>query len=65
MQILKDLQNNQLHHTIIKEVAKARNEIKCAESDIKKANSRLSFLIVIANELLSRTDIKEKDNEDK
>tara|TARA_X000001382_G_C3152695_1_gene173486 strand:+ start:413 stop:595 length:183 start_codon:yes stop_codon:yes gene_type:complete len=59
MEILTDLNNNQLHHTIIKEVAKARNEMKCAESDLKKANSRLGFLIVIANELLTRTDKKE------
>lgn len=64
MQILNTLTDKELQQTVIKEVAKARNELKCAEADMKKANSRLSFLIVLANELIQRTDKQEKRYED-
>lgn len=64
MQILNTLTDKELHETVIKESAKARNELKCAEADIRKANGRLSFLIVLANELIQRTDKQEKRYED-
>jgi len=64
MQILNTLTDKELQETVIKEVAKARNELKCAEADMKKANSRLSFLVVLANELIHRTDKQEKRYED-
>ena len=59
MQVLNNKEENELYKSMIQEAAKARNEIKCAEADIKKANSRLSFIVVLANELLNR-DKKEK-----
>ena len=59
MQILNTKTENELYQSMIQEAAKARNEIKCAEADIRKANSRLSFIVVLANELLNR-DKKEK-----
>ena len=64
MKVLNTLTDKQLHETVIKEVAKARNELKCAGADMKKANNRLSFLIVLANELIQRTDKQEKRYED-
>jgi hypothetical protein len=64
MQMLNTLTDKELQETVIKEVAKARNELKCAQADIKKANSRLSFLVVLANELIQRTDKKENRYED-
>ena len=64
MQILNTLTDKELQETVIKEVAKARNELKCAQADMRKANSRLSFLIVLANELIQRTDKQEKRYED-
>lgn len=60
MEILNTKTQEALYKSIIQEAAKARNEIKCAEADIKKANNRLSFVVVLANELLNRTDKKEK-----
>ena len=60
MEILNTKTQESLYKSIIQEAAKARNEIKCAEADIKKANNRLSFIVVLANELLNRTDKKEK-----
>ncbi len=52
MQILNTLSKKELAQTILAEVAKANNEIQCAEADLKKARSRLGFLIVVANRLL-------------
>jgi hypothetical protein len=40
---------------MVGEIAKARNEISCAEADIKKANSRIGFLLVIAHKLIERS----------
>ena len=54
MQILNTKTDEELTQTVLAEIAKARNEIKCAEADVKKANSRLGFLVTVANELLSR-----------
>lgn len=56
MQILNTLNKKELAQTILAEVAKAKNEIKCAESDLKKAKSRLGFLVAVANELLTKED---------
>lgn len=65
MKILNNLKQSDLHKTLITEIAKARNEIRCAEADIKKVNSRLSFLVVLANELIQREGKKENSYEDK
>lgn len=48
-----------LLESVLAEIAKATNEIRCAKRDITKAESRLSFLTVVANELINRTgDLK-------
>lgn len=65
MKLLNKLNKSELQQSLITEIAKARNEIKCAEADIKKVNSRLSFLVVLANELIQREDKKENSYEDK
>ena len=59
MQVLNTLSRKELAQTILAEVAKANNELQCAEADIKKARSRLGFLIAVANKLLD-TDKQEK-----
>ena len=58
MQILNTKTDKELMQTVLAEIAKARNEIKCAEADVKKANARLGFLVTVANELLSRYEGK-------
>ena len=60
MEILKNKTDQELYRSILVESAKARNELSCASQDLKKANNRISFLVVLANELLSRTDKKDK-----
>lgn len=59
MQILNTLNEEELNKTLVAEIAKARNELKCAQEDIKKANSRLSFLVAVSNELNNRSKGKQ------
>ena len=54
MKIVEDLNTKELHQTVLAEVAKAKNELNSAERDIEKSQSRLGFLIVLANELINR-----------
>ena len=54
MDILDSKTDIGLLQSIVGEIAKARNEIKCAEADIAKANSRMGFLLVVAHKLIER-----------
>jgi flagellar hook-basal body complex protein FliE len=54
MDILDKKTDEELIKSILAEIAKASNELRCAHSDLKKANSRLSFLLVVANKLIER-----------
>lgn len=58
MDILEDKSTSELHATVLAEVAKAKNEIACARGDLQKAQARLNFLIVLANELINRGEDK-------
>ena len=40
------------------EIAKAKNELRCAEADVAKANSRIAFVLSAIHNLNNR-DIKE------
>lgn len=53
--LLDNKTDQQLAQTLIAEVAKAQNELRCAERDIKKATNRLNFLVVVANKLINRS----------
>jgi hypothetical protein len=44
--------------SLLQEIAKTTNEIKCAQKDLTKALSRAQFSIVLLNELINR---KEED----
>ena len=55
MDILDTKSDKDLLKSLLAEIAKARNELSCAKGDLDKANSRLSFLIVVANKLIERT----------
>jgi hypothetical protein len=54
MDVIDRQTDEQLLRSLLAEVAKANNEINCATNDIKKARSRLSFLIVMINKLIDR-----------
>jgi len=56
MQDLLDNKTSQeLAQTLVVEIAKAQNELRCAEKDIKKATNRMNFLVVVANKLINRS----------
>jgi len=55
MDILDKKTDEQLINSILAEIAKASNEIRCAQGDLNKAQSRLNFLVVVANKLIERT----------
>jgi hypothetical protein len=61
MDLLDSKSDAELMKSMICEIAKTINEVRCAQNDLSKAQSRLSFLIVLSNTLSDR--LKEKDNE--
>ena len=54
MDIIDSKSDHQLHQSIVAELAKAQNELRCAKRDVDKANSRLAFVLALANALLER-----------
>lgn len=54
MDILQNKSDLEISQSILAETAKATNELKCARNDIEKAQSRLSFVIALTNELINR-----------
>ena len=54
MNVIDSKNDKELLQSLLAEIAKASNELRCAKGDIDKANSRLSFLIVVANKLIER-----------
>jgi hypothetical protein len=54
MDILDQKTDKELEESLLAEVAKASNEIKCARQDLAKASNRLNFLLVVINKLINR-----------
>lgn len=54
MDLLDQKTTQQLEESLLAEVAKASNEIRCARQDLEKATNRLSFLLVVINKLINR-----------
>lgn len=54
MDLLENKTDDELIRSLLAEIAKAKNELKCAKADIDKATSRINFLVVVANELMNR-----------
>jgi hypothetical protein len=54
MDILDKKTDKELLQSTLAEVAKANNEIRCAQNDINKAQSRLKFVVMICNNLIDR-----------
>ena len=54
MDILDSKTDKHLLESLIAEIAKATNEIKCARGDIDKAQGRIKFLLVLAHTLIER-----------
>ena len=54
MEILSSKPNRDLLESLLAEIAKSQNELRCAQRDIEKAQSRIGFAIVLVHELLYR-----------
>ena len=54
MDILDSKTTQELEKSLLAEVAKASNEIKCARGDLEKASNRLNFLLVVINKMINR-----------
>lgn len=60
MNIIETKTDQELLESVLAEVAKATNEIKCARGDLEKASGRMSFAIAITNELINRNKDEKK-----
>jgi len=54
MDILDSKTDKELLQSMIAEIAKTQNEIRCAQGDIQKAQGRIRFLLALANTLINR-----------
>lgn len=54
MDILDNKSREELLRSLLAELAKSKNELTCARADIDKINSRIAFLLVVANTLINR-----------
>jgi len=54
MDLIESKTNDELHRSLLAEIAKANKEIKDAQGDIKKAQSRLGFSLAVLNSLINR-----------
>ena len=55
MEFFNNKSDAELLQSILAETAKATNEIKCAQADLEKAKSRLSFVVMLSNNILKRS----------
>jgi hypothetical protein len=54
MDLLDKKSEKELLDSLLAEIAKTTNELKCARNDLDKAQSRIKFLVVLANTLINR-----------
>jgi hypothetical protein len=54
MEILDDKTDRDLLLSLVAEIAKANNELRCARGDIEKAQGRIKFVTMLANEMINR-----------
>lgn len=54
MDVLDKKSDQEILKSLVAETAKAQNEVRCAQKDLQKAQSRLNFVLVLANEMINR-----------
>lgn len=54
MDVIDSKSDKELLESLIAEVAKASNEIKCAKGDIEKAQNRIRFINMVLHTLIDR-----------
>lgn len=54
MDLLDEKSDHTLLVSLLAEVAKAQNELRCARADLDKAQNRLKFSLLVLNTLIER-----------
>jgi hypothetical protein len=54
MDLLDKKTDDELHRSMIAELAKTSNELRCAKADIEKISSRLGFLLALVHTVINR-----------
>jgi hypothetical protein len=54
MEVLDQKTDLELLRSLLAEAAKASAELRCAQADLNKAQSRNSFVVALLNELINR-----------
>ena len=55
MDLLDKKTDLELLQSLLAELAKANNEIRCSQNDLNKAQNRMKFLLLLANTLIDRS----------
>jgi hypothetical protein len=56
MDLIEHKNTKELLRSMLAEIAKAKNEIKCAQADLVKATNRLGFSLLVLNKLINREE---------
>ena len=54
MDLLNSKTDDELLRSLIAELAKTSNELRCAKQDLEKVTGRLSFALAVTNKLINR-----------
>jgi hypothetical protein len=54
MDVIDDKSDKELLQSLVAEIAKCTNELKCARGDLEKAQGRIKFLLVLTHKLINR-----------
>lgn len=54
MDVLDNKTQKELLESLVAEVAKATNELRCAKGDLDKAHSRIKFINLVLHTLIDR-----------
>lgn len=54
MSIIDSKTDKELLQSVLVELAKTTNELRCAKDDVLKAQNRLSFVLAVVNTLIQR-----------
>lgn len=54
MDILDNKTDKELLDSLLAEIAKSQNELRCARGDIEKAQGRIKFATLLVNTLIQR-----------
>jgi hypothetical protein len=58
MSVIDSKTDHELLRSLLAEIAKATNELRCSQGDIQKAQNRLAFTVAVVNTMIQRQEIK-------